>query len=87
MSVEMQTWVIVVLAIYLVVWFVLVKIVQMMSPTDDDEWKDYCRDKEIPYINIRTMVCGLSALWILWLAIGILYLCYKGIKWVISLFR
>ena len=84
---ESQMWVSIALVVYLLVWWVLVMVLKMFTPKNEEEWAEYSEKHGIPYMNIRDMVIGISALWMLWLALGILWLCYllvssivRGIK-------
>lgn len=79
-----QIWLVIALFIYLVVWYVLVQVLKMMAPTDEEEWKDYTVEHGIPYINISDMIVGIAALWVLWIAVGILWLVYWLIKKIVT---
>ena len=79
-----QIWLVIALAVYLIVWYVLVQVLKMMAPTDETEWKDYTVEHGIPYINISDMIVGIAALWVLWIAVGILWLAYWLIKKIVT---
>ena len=78
-----QIWLVIALSVYLIVWYVLVQVFKMMAPTDETEWKDYTVEHGIPYINISDMIVGIAALWVLWIAVGILWLVYWLIKKIV----
>ena len=77
---ESQMWVAIALVVYLLVWWVLVMVLKMFTPKNEEESAEYSEKHGIPYMNIRDMVIGIAALWVLWLVLGILWLCY----WLIS---
>lgn len=79
-----QIWLVIALSVYLIVWYVLVQVFKMMAPADEKEWKDYTVEYGIPYINISDMIVGIAALWVLWIAVGILWLAYWLIKKIIT---
>ena len=79
-----QIWLVIALSVYLIVWYVLVQVFKMMAPADEKEWKDYTVEHGIPYINISDMIVGIAALWVLWIAVGILWLAYWLIKKIVT---
>lgn len=91
MTHDNQVWMVIGIAVYLLVWYVLVQVFKIMAPQSDKEWEEYSEEHGIPHMDIKDMIVGIAALWVFWLALGILWLCYwivsNIVKFIISLFK
>lgn len=86
-----QTWCIIGIVGYILIWIICVKLLRLMQPQSESEWEEYTEEHGIPYINISDMVVGIAAIWIVWLVLGIIYLVYVILaavwSFIVSLFR
>jgi hypothetical protein len=72
------------IAVYLLVWYVLVQVFKIMAPQSDKEWEEYSEEHGIPHMDIKDMIVGIAALWVFWLALGILWIAYWLIKKIVT---
>ena len=86
-----ELWYALAVVIYLLGWFVSVKVMRLLTPSNEKEWEEYTERHGIPYINISDMITGIGALWFVWIILGILWLIYwlvsKLVDMIVSLFR
>ena len=91
MEKETQFWMALAIVIYLVGWFVMVKVLRMMTPQTDEELEEYSEKHGIPRMNISDMLTGIAALWPFWIAFILLWFIYHVVRvaagFILSLFR
>lgn len=83
---EYSMWLAIACVIYLVGWYVFVKIIKHMAPVEIDEWKrknEESEEKNIPDINFYYIIVGLASLWFLWIILGLVYGVYYLIKRIV----
>ena len=84
MTHDNQVWMVIGIAVYLLVWYVLVQVFKLMAPQSDKEWEEYSEEHGIPHMDIKDMIVGIAALWWLWLVLGILWIAYWLIKKIVT---